>query len=128
MMLLIRESWKIIFRAVRLTSVLNKKDSFSVHVPLTYICNSAVKLHAITNLQHSLSHMRSVLGFYPIVVYLLLISSVIRLYITLIGKSFSMSRYQHFSGGLYECVGGVLQCLYYVWCYLIFMVLIWMRQ
>lgn len=128
MMLLIRESWKIIFHAVRVTSVLNKKDVFSVHVLLTHIYNSAVKLHAIINLQHSVSHRRSILGFYPIFVYLLVISSVIRLYITLIGKSFSMSRYQHFSGGLYECVGRVLQRLYYVWCYLIFMVLIWMRQ
>lgn len=79
MMLLIRESWKIIFHAVRVTSVLNKKDSFSVHVLLTYIYNSAVKLHAIRNLQHGLSHMRSILGFYPVFVYLLVISSVIRL-------------------------------------------------
>lgn len=128
MMLLIRESWKIIFHAVRVTSVLNKKDVFSVHVLLTHIYNSAAKLHAIINLQHSVSHRRSILGFYPIFVYLLVISSVISLYITLIGKSFSMSHYQHFRGGLYECVGRVLQRLYYVWCYLIFMVLIWMRQ
>lgn len=127
-MLLIRESWKIIFHAVRVTSVLNKKDSFSVHVLLTHIYNSVVKLYAIINLQHSLSHMRSILGFYSIFVYLLLISCVIQLYITLLGKSFSMSRYQHFSVGLYECVERVLQRLYYVWCYLIFMVLIWMRQ
>lgn len=58
MMLLIRESWKIIFHAVRLTSVLNKKDSFSDHLLLTYMYNSAVRLHAIINLQHSLSHMK----------------------------------------------------------------------
>lgn len=118
----------MIFHAVRVTSVLNKKDPFSVRVLLTYMYNSTVKLHAIINLQQSLSHIRSILGFYPIFVYLLVISSVIQLYITLIGKSFSMSRYQHFSGGLYECVGSVLQRLYYVWCYLIFMVLIWVRQ
>lgn len=75
--------------------------------------NSAVKLHAIINLQYILSDMKSILGFYLIFVYLLVINSVIRLYITLIRKSFSKTN-QCFSAGLGEYVGRVLQGLFYI--------------